>query len=337
MSNSPIFIVGPPRTGTTLTARVLGNHSTIYISPVELFFFQRLYERRRALGQPDGSAQTTAQILQALREIAYKKRSERAYWQSLDQIFADPAFSECLNQARCYGEVLAYFMNAQASRAGKPRWGNQMPADLFALDHIFGFFPDARIIVCTRHPLDFLVSYRDMELRALRRNKPIKARRSRAYYHPVVTSILWNSCIRKARKAIELWPGQVLINRYEDLVQDPAAQVARLCAFLEEPFEPAMLEVKRNNSSRKVKSMGIYSSSVGQWRSELSPEVIHTCQTLCQSGMSYLGYEKAEVGAHPGSFCQHLLAAPLAFGRAMRAKSQFDQGGAPYMLKRLIS
>ena len=337
MAKAPIFIVGPPRTGTTLTARILGGHSDIHISPVELFFFQLLYERRQALGQPDGEEATTRRLIQALRKIAYKKRREKAYWHALGRIFADPAFLEGMKQARSYGEVLDCFMQAQASEAGKTRWGNQVPSDLFALDHIFAFYPDARVVICVRHPLDYLVSCRDVEAKALRRNNIAKARRAHASYDPVLTSLHWDHCLRHARKALRQRPDQVCISRYEDLVGAPETQVTKLCRFLEVPFEPSMLAVNQNNSSRKVKSSGIFSSSVDQWRTNLSPEIAHTCQTLCRRNMSFLGYPRETIKHRPGSFLRHILATPLAAGRAFVARSRLEDSATPYSLKRLVS
>ena len=337
MAKAPIFIVGPPRTGTTLTARVLGGHSDIYISPIELYFFQRIYERRQALGQPDGEETTTGRLIDALKKIAYKKRREKAYWQRLDRIFADPAFLAAMKQARTYGEVLERFMQAQASDVGKTRWGNQVPSDLFALDHIFAFYPDARVVICVRHPLDYLVSCLGVEARALRKNKIVKAQWAHASYDPVLTSLHWDHCVRHARKALRQRPDQVCISRYEDLVDAPETQVTKLCRFLEVPFEPAMLSVNRNNSSREVKSSGIFSSSVDQWRTKLSPELAHTCQTLCHRNMSFLGYPREKIKHRPGSFLGHLLATPLAAGRAYFARSRLKDGATPYSLKRLVS
>ena len=337
MAKAPIFVVGPPRTGTTLTARILGRHSDIFVSPIELYFFQRVYERRRTLGEPSGDETTTRRLIDALKEVAYKKRRERAYWQSLDRIFADSVFLEAMKQAKSYGEVLDCFMQAQASDAGKTRWGNQVPSDLFALDHIFSFYPDAKVVICVRHPLDYLVSCLGVEARAIRKNKTAKARWARASYDPVLTSLHWDHCVRRARKALRQRPDQVCISRYEDLVGGPETQITKLCRFLEVPFEPAMLSVNRNNSSRHVESSGIFSSSVDQWRTKLSPELAYTCQTLCNRNMSYLGYPRERIEHRPGSFLRHILAIPLAVGRAYIARSRLKDGATPYSLRRLFS
>jgi hypothetical protein len=49
MTSAPIFIVGTPRSGTTLMARILGNHSILY-RPGETHFMQDIYARRATIG-----------------------------------------------------------------------------------------------------------------------------------------------------------------------------------------------------------------------------------------------------------------------------------------------
>lgn len=45
----PIFVVGPPRSGTTLLGRILGGHRDIY-SIGESHFFEDVWARRKELG-----------------------------------------------------------------------------------------------------------------------------------------------------------------------------------------------------------------------------------------------------------------------------------------------
>ena len=51
-------------------------------------------------------------------------------------------------------------MNIQMRSQGKSRWGNNVPKDIFNIDKILSFYPDAKILVCIRDPRDFLVSYK---------------------------------------------------------------------------------------------------------------------------------------------------------------------------------
>ncbi len=46
----PIFVVGAPRSGTTLVGKILGQHPKIH-SPGETHFFEDIWSRRQDLGQ----------------------------------------------------------------------------------------------------------------------------------------------------------------------------------------------------------------------------------------------------------------------------------------------
>jgi len=337
VSTAPIFIVGTPRSGTTLTARILGGHSAIFAMPIEFFFFQRIDRPGERPGTPARAGEEPEDVVALLRRYAYKKRREKAYWALLDGLFADQALLERLRAVDTYQALLETFTEALTARAGKRRWGNQVPTDLFALERILAFNPDTRILLCVRHPLDFMVSYRNMWQRALRRNKPHKAARNRAYYHPVLTSLFWRLCMARARKALARWPENVMVNRYEDLVGDPERQVRRLCGLLGEDFEPAMLAVESENSSRAVSEKGIFKSSVGQWRTQLSAEEIFLCQRLCRGGMAAFGYEASPSRPRPGRVLKSVAESPFATARALRASAEHSGRSLPYTLRRLLS
>jgi Sulfotransferase family len=49
--NAPVFVLGTPRSGTTLVAKVLGRHSQIFM-PGETDFFDDIYSRKKELGDP---------------------------------------------------------------------------------------------------------------------------------------------------------------------------------------------------------------------------------------------------------------------------------------------
>ena len=47
---APIFVLGMPRSGTTLTAKILGRHQKIFaLAPGETHYFHDVWSRRREL------------------------------------------------------------------------------------------------------------------------------------------------------------------------------------------------------------------------------------------------------------------------------------------------
>lgn len=117
----PIFIVGLPRTGTTLAERILGSHSAVH-SAGEL----------PALSEAVGSAVDLIAPLQARTWLQYA-----ATLGGLD------------------GASIAreYLERARARRGDRPRFTDKQPTNFFYCALILRAFPNAPIVHLTRHPL----------------------------------------------------------------------------------------------------------------------------------------------------------------------------------------
>lgn len=331
----PIFVVGTPRSGTTLTARVLGNHSRIFM-PAETHFFDDIYARRGRLGEP-GSAAWTDTVVDRLSTI-YKRQHEGGYQKRMGALLSDTeALRQVVAHCRSYREVFSGFMAWQMDAAGKSRWGNNVPRDIFNLTEILSFYPDARIIVCVRDVRDFLVSYGGMK-------SVLKAHHVSRYqklFHPVVTSLLWTSTMRRIPMLErQVAPENMMILRYEDLVREPENSARRLCGLIGEDFEPDMLAISQNNSSERTTRSaagGIYASSVGRWRDALPPEQAWLAQLIAGKWLSKLGYQAEPIVANPLRVARLLLTFPFALMRGLHANRAKRGALAPYVARRAAS
>jgi tetratricopeptide (TPR) repeat protein len=117
---TPVFIVGLPRSGTTLTERILSSHSQVE-SVGESFFMQIVLKRVSGDRSPDSMSPSIV-------EAAAKKDMQRV--------------------AKGYLEAIAY-------RFGdKPMFIEKFPENFLYLGFIAKAFPDARIIHLNRNPMD---------------------------------------------------------------------------------------------------------------------------------------------------------------------------------------
>ena len=121
--NAPIFVVGMPRTGTTLVERILSSHAQV-ASVGESQNFGVLL--KRAAGTP------SARVL----DEATLTRST-----ALD-----------------LGAVGAAYLQQTRPDSSKPRFVDKMPLNFFYLGHIARALPGARFVVLRRHPLDTCLS-----------------------------------------------------------------------------------------------------------------------------------------------------------------------------------
>ena len=329
--SSPIFIVGAPRSGTTLTAKILGRHPAIFM-PGETHFFDDIYSRRNDLGSPDtrkGSINIASELFSL-----YGRYNEPRDQQRLASLVTVPELAEQIH-AHCkdYEEIFSLFMTLQMRAQSRHIWGNNAPRDIFSIDDISNFYPNAKIIVCVRDPRDFLGSYKGK----WRATDDREIQRLKSLYHPVITSLLWSTSMKQLGLIRDLFPREcVFISPYEHLVSSPADVTEELCKFVGVPYDASMLAVQFTNSSDGAKSTAqIFSSSVGKWRERISSEKVWICQKICAGAMAPLGYRAIKVSVNPLTLGQQFLKTPIALITALRANRHKRGPLLPYLTRRL--
>ena len=327
--NAPVFIMGTPRSGTTLVAKILGRHSRLFM-PGETHFFDDIYARRNELGEPQDPA-ARHRILQRLSTL-YARYNEPEDQERIQKLFADPAVVEGLKvSCRTYRDILSAFMELQMRSAGKVRWGNNVPKDLFHVQEIQAFYPTAKFVLCMRDVRDFLLSYQNK----WRVTASDQVSRLQALYHPVMTSLLWKASVKQmARVHTLIPPANLLLVRYESLVERPAETVRQLCDFVGEEFEASMLAVDTHNSSFHVQTPGIFASSVGRWQTQLSNEEVYIAQKLTRTELAQLGYAVDQIAVNPCKLALIVLTFPYALWRALSANKAMSGPLMPYLLRR---
>ena len=326
---SPIFVVGTPRSGTTLTARLLGNIDSMFM-PGETHFLEDIYSRRTKLGPPQDAV--VANRIGLRLATLYVRYNEHDDQRRVDGLLDGGLVQHVLADCTTYKAVFERFMTAQMTALGKSRWGNHVPRDLFMIATIMTWFPQARIVICARDPRDYLLSYRDNW-----RNWPgADAQRLRAIYHPLHTSLLWKASMRAALAAMKAWPEQTILNRYEDMVAGPSTQMAKICAFVGERPREGLLDTKFSNSSNPAAAAGgIFRRSVGRWREALPQVDVAIAQGVCRHEMRELDYDLDAVGAQSWPLVKTLVAAPLAAVRAWHSNARVRGPALPYLLRRI--
>jgi hypothetical protein len=293
MSAAPriAFLIGPPRSGSTLLARMLGAHSAIH-APAE------------------------PHLLTPLAHLGYYARVESADY---DPIIAETGIRELvaslphgeadyLAALRAYSDAL---YGGLLERSGRPLLLDKTPAYALVLDFIARLYPDARYIVLTRHPLavwgSYVESFFDGDHQAAHRHNPLLER-----YVPAIARFLRDARVPWHRV------------RYEDLVQDPAAQLERVCGFLDIPYEPAMIEYGEQAETPVATTRGLgdpvtvgretrpTTRSLARWSRDLagSPERIEQAQRI----LAALSDEDLETWGHARNAIEAELSAIDAAG-----------------------
>ncbi len=209
MQEKLIFVISPPRAGSTLLQRMLGAHSEIFTHPEP-----HLITPIAHLG-PSGNVDkapfdhiNAAEAMRAF--IGELPRGEEDY----------------LDALRAYADTLYGRMLATSERS---RFLDKTPAYALVLPFLTKLYPRAKYVVLTRHPLAVFSSYAnsffDGDYRAAHEFNPILER-----YVPAMARFL------------EARPSPLCHVAYEELVAHPEAELERIFAYLGLENEPEAVE-----------------------------------------------------------------------------------------------
>ena len=227
----PIFILGLPRSGSTLLEQILASHSQVD-GTLELPNVLNLVHR-----------------LQGRNNV--KVNQEAPYPKILNDLESD--------YFKRFGEQ--YIKETQAFRQGAPFFIDKMPNNFLHIGLIKLMLPNAKIIDARREPMACCFS----------NFKQLFAEGQEFTYGLSDIGDYYKNYVRMMAHWDEVLPGQVLRVQHEDVVEDLPTQVRRILDFCGLPFEQACVEfykTKRNirtPSSEQVRQP-IYTSSLAQWR-----------------------------------------------------------------------
>jgi Sulfotransferase family len=218
-ADAPIFVIGAPRSGTTLLRIMLSCHPRIYIPP-ESDFIPRLYLGRGRTPMGRDRAVRDVQAILANRRFLREWRGA----------VPDPeAFVAALAELTP-AALLDALYRSYAAQHGAERWGDKSPIYTNYIPLLAEIFPSAQFVHLVRDGRDAALS-------------TLAAYPDRFYVDVYFAAQSWQRRVRAARRAgVALGPARYTELRYEDLTADPEAVLRPLCLFLGEDYAPAMCE-----------------------------------------------------------------------------------------------
>ncbi|HKA18586.1 MAG TPA: sulfotransferase, partial [Blastocatellia bacterium] len=231
----PIFIVGLPRSGSTLLEQILASHSQVE-GTQELSDIQRIVLE-----------------LQGTRSAVDDPRVPRL--QRYPGVLADLAPEDF----RRLGE--RYITGTRAYRKGKLFFIDKMPNNFRHIGLIHLMLPNAKIVDARREPMACCLS----------NLKQLFAGGQEFTYSIDDIARYYRSYLDLMRHWDAVLPGRVLRVRYEDVVEDLEGNVRRILEFCGLEFEPACLEFYKTRrtvytaSSEQVRQP-IFREGLLQWQ-----------------------------------------------------------------------
>lgn len=221
------FIVGVPRSGTTLLRLMCDAHPELSIPPEMGFMPAATALRGR------GSA---------LRQTFFETLTGMPSWE--DANIPRAAFEQALSEIEPFTvtEGIRTFYRAYAGRFGKPRWGDKTPAYCLHMDKIERVLPEARFVHIIRDGRDVALSLRGLWFSPGERIEELAQH--------------WRSWIMTARR-LGKRRRHYLEVRYEELIADAPAVLRKVCDFVELSYDRRMESYYESSPARldEVKTM----------------------------------------------------------------------------------
>ncbi len=253
MTSAPTFIVGPPRSGTSLLRALLDGHPDLLVLPFESHLFdwvkaadpvRALLDRTRLWPTLEGRGTLSGFETHTPDEVV----------RTLGHAFQGVGDSR--------GRLLA-LVRGWGDLVGVPapsRWVEKTPRHLFELPTFFRWFPEeARILVMERDPRDVLASQ-------------LAQRPSRSVFAMSLSLRISREMQARFRE-----DPRVMTVRFEELVAETAEVMGQVASFLEvadseELRVPTVLGAAYGGNSRFDEThAGVSSSPVGRFRKVMGP------------------------------------------------------------------
>jgi Sulfotransferase family len=300
----PIFVVGCPRSGTTLVQCLLSASPRAFSLPETHFFSEVL----PYLGVGLEARLGPEQLRRGLERLAYS--AEVTLPAELVARLDAAARAGALGPLDLFLAVLEEFR--PAADAGRClRVVEKTPLHVLHLEEIGAAFAEARFVNVVRSPVDVAASWL---------GTPFARTGSMLFYAQV-----WSECVLAAERYARRAPERIHTLVYERLIAEPERALRRLCGFLELPYEDRLLHEFGREAARNVNKRedwkqdierGVIVNRAGNWRGRLAPGQAWLIALATRRVGRRYGY-----GALP-------RAGPAAVARAVatEARTRFHEG-----------
>jgi hypothetical protein len=288
----PIFIGGAGRAGTRLLRSIIGKIPSIFEIPRETYIFSPKQKKGAKIlkkidsknNQQDKQKALLIFVLLSIfykQEIAYKKflslkndyENALKIWSELPQknnndkkiISLFQKIYPLINSltANSYYEkesfsstrfaIFDFVVNCLCEENNCLRWVEKTPANIFQIEKILEYYPQAKFIAITRNPYAVYASWKKKD-----KNKNIIS--------VIKNWIEINQAIFKNNNQKNF-----LAIKYEDLITNPEKTIKSLCEFIDEPYSPELLDVEVLNTHSEARgTKGFNQDSLNKWKNELN-------------------------------------------------------------------
>jgi len=282
------FIVGMPRSGTTLLLSMLNSvaqNMCIPEIPIALYLYSS-HRNRSSFENEDVSK--ILSLKSKLNYIRHVNINEKFFFDSTANCNSYIDFIE-----------RAYLTTLESSKKVEKVKNiiDKNPIYTFYTETLLSVFPKAKFILMVRNPQGYVNS-------CIESVDPGKKVRSAEFY-----SLAYNKYAHEIMHIQRKYTDQSLIIHYEDLVVEPELNLRKICNFLSIDFDSEMLEFHNKSFNLKINKEDVNDSNkervkhkyeslskpvntarIESWKSKLSVDMIKTISSITHKESQKLGY-----------------------------------------------
>jgi hypothetical protein len=281
-AHAPVFVLGSPRSGTTLLYDMLLSAGGFAVYLAESNVFNLLSPRFGDFG----SRASRGKILEAWLSSKLFRASG---------LEAEQIRRRILQDCRSAGDFLRIVMEDICRMQGAARWAENSPEAMLYLPLIKELIPDALILHIIRDGRDVATS-----LGKLRYVRPFPWEK---LYSVVGCGIYWEWILQQGREFGRTLGGDYMEVRFERLLAQPQETLDRIGGFIHQSLDYATIQrvgygsVSKPNTSFRSQAPKDGFNPVGRWRSSFTPHELLLFERLVGATLTELGYPLATAAA----------------------------------------
>jgi hypothetical protein len=274
----PVFVVGCPRSGTTLMYSMLVGAGGFAFYRKETYFYDQL-PRFPELNTPTSRAR-------------FKREFTAGYLGKVPGLDVEPLVAQSLEQCRRPAEFLPLLMAAVTKTQQMDRWVEGTPVHVLHMDAIKRDIPDALFLHVIRDG-------RDCALSMARQPWNLKTWPWDASRRVGVAALFWEWMVKAGRAFGTNNARDYLEVRFEDLVTKPRTTLDRIGRFIDHDLTLDRIirnrveAIHRPNTSFSDEAARERFSPVGRWLAEDVRDDAKLCERLVGPYLKALGYTRA--------------------------------------------
>ncbi len=292
LRDSPVFIAGHPKSGTSLLRSVLDSHPELVAYPEETSFFRRYLPKTAGKTLLEKTVLSERYLTHIFEWNQVHPPPHQAGFPDRDYSHIPVAqvrrmVNELVSERfRNDGDMLSAVVLAYGKVSGQitpttERWVEKTPYNEHYAGQIYTWWPAALMVHTVRDPRDNFTSYR----------------RKHSSWSPEAFGLSWaRSTLAGINNLADHGAERYWLLRYEDLVNAPETGLRQLCRFLRISDDPSLRRPARGGKAWAGNSMfeeefsAISAAPVGRWKESLPAQDVAALELVTAPLMRRLGY-----------------------------------------------